>query len=225
MKDNGLIEFRWHGRGGQGAKTACLLLADAAFASGKYVQGFPEYGPERMGAPITAYNRISDAPCTIHSNIYEPDYVVVVDESLLSSVDVTAGLSPKGAIVINSPRAAGGSAAPAAGLFRRGVRHRRPEDLRGAPGGLLSQHPHALRDCTGQPRAGARALYRGYGGILPPQIRHQAPGHPGQYELSHPIHEGGAGRMSIHAKDINEHTPWQEMTPGGEIYEGGTARA
>ena len=101
-----MTEIRWHGRGGQGAKTACLLLADAAFASGKYVQGFPEYGPERMGAPITAYNRISDTPCTIHSNIYEPDYVVVVDESLLASVDVTAGLKPEGAIVINSPHPA-----------------------------------------------------------------------------------------------------------------------
>ena len=86
---------------------ACLLLADAAFSSGKYVQGFPEYGPERMGAPITAYNRISDVPCTIHSNIYQPDYVVVVDESLLSSVDVTAGLSPEGAVLINSPKAPG----------------------------------------------------------------------------------------------------------------------
>ena len=101
-----MTEIRWHGRGGQGAKTACLLLADAAFASGKYVQGFPEYGPERMGAPITAYNRISDEPCTIHSNIYAPDYVVVVDDSLLASVDVTAGLSPEGAIVINSRRPA-----------------------------------------------------------------------------------------------------------------------
>ena len=101
-----MTEIRWHGRGGQGAKTACLLLADAAFASGKYVQGFPEYGPERMGAPITAYNRISDQPCTIHSNIYNPDYVVVVDESLLSTVDVTAGLNPEGAIVINSRRPA-----------------------------------------------------------------------------------------------------------------------
>lgn len=97
-----MIEIRWHGRGGQGAKTACLLLADAAFASGKHVQGFPEYGPERMGAPITAYNRISDTPCTIHSNIYQPDFVVVVDDSLLSTVAVTAGLNPEGAIVINS---------------------------------------------------------------------------------------------------------------------------
>ena len=100
-----MTEIRWHGRGGQDAKTACLLLADAAFASGKYVQGFPEYGPERMGAPITAYNRISDAPCTVHSNIYKPNYVVVVDETLLRAVDVTAGLDPQGAIVINSPRA------------------------------------------------------------------------------------------------------------------------
>ena len=100
-----MVEIRWHGRGGQGAKTACLLLADAAFASGKYVQGFPEYGPERMGAPITAYNRISDEPCTIHSNIYEPNYVVVVDETLLTSVDVTAGLDPAGAIVVNTAQA------------------------------------------------------------------------------------------------------------------------
>lgn len=99
-----LIEIRWHGRGGQGAKTASLLLADAAFNTGKYIQGFPEYGPERMGAPITAYNRISDKPITIHSNIYEPDYVVVVDDSLLESVDVTAGLKKTGAIVINTTK-------------------------------------------------------------------------------------------------------------------------
>lgn len=102
MKDT--IEIRWHGRGGQGAKTAALLLADVAFQTGKYVQGFPEYGPERMGAPITAYNRISSAPITVHSNIYEPDYVAVVDESLLESIDVTNGLNPEGAIIINSER-------------------------------------------------------------------------------------------------------------------------
>ena len=101
---NELIEIRWHGRGGQGAKTASLLLADAAFNTGKYIQGFPEYGPERMGAPITAYNRISTKPITIHSNIYEPDYVVVVDDTLLESVDVIAGLKPTGAIVINTTK-------------------------------------------------------------------------------------------------------------------------
>ena len=103
---NNLIEIRWHGRGGQGAKTASLLLADAAFNTGKYIQGFPEYGPERMGAPITAYNRISDKPITIHSNIYEPDYVVVVDDTLLASVPVTAGLKKEGAIVINTTKSA-----------------------------------------------------------------------------------------------------------------------
>ena len=97
MKD--IVEIRWHGRGGQGAKTASLLLADDAFNTGKYVQGFPEYGPERMGAPITAYNRISSERSTVHSNIYFPDYVVVVDETLLSAVDVTAGLKKEGAIV------------------------------------------------------------------------------------------------------------------------------
>lgn len=98
------VEIRWHGRGGQGAKTACLLLADAAFSSGKYVQGFPEYGPERMGAPITAYNRISDTRCTVHSNIYDPDFVVVVDETLIETVDVTQGLNPEGAIIVNTPK-------------------------------------------------------------------------------------------------------------------------
>ena len=99
-----MLEIRWHGRGGQGAKTASLLLADAAFNTGKYIQGFPEYGPERMGAPITAYNRISDNPITIHSNIYEPDYVVVVDDTLLEVVDVTAGLKEEGGIVINTTK-------------------------------------------------------------------------------------------------------------------------
>ena len=99
-----MIEIRWHGRGGQGAKTASLLLADAAFNTGKYIQGFPEYGPERMGAPITAYNRISTSPIRIHSNIYEPDYVVVVDDSLLESVPVTAGLKETGAIIINTTK-------------------------------------------------------------------------------------------------------------------------
>lgn len=98
------VEIRWHGRGGQGAKTAALLLADVAFKTGKYVQGFPEYGPERMGAPITAYNRISEKPITIHSNIYSPDYVVVVDDGLLESIDVTQGLKKEGAVIVNTQR-------------------------------------------------------------------------------------------------------------------------
>ncbi len=100
------LEIRWHGRGGQGAKTAALLLADVAFKTGQYVQGFPEYGPERMGAPITAYNRISKEVIRVHSNIYTPDLVVVVDETLLHSVDVTAGLKEEGAIIVNTPKSA-----------------------------------------------------------------------------------------------------------------------
>lgn len=103
MAISDMVEIRWHGRGGQGAKMACLLLAEVAGLQGKFVQGFPEYGPERMGAPITAYNRICEKRCTIHSNIYYPNYVAVLDEGLLDSVDVTAGLKEGGAIIINTP--------------------------------------------------------------------------------------------------------------------------
>ncbi len=101
---NNMVEIRWHGRGGQGAKTAALLLADVAFKTGRFVQGFPEYGPERMGAPITAFNRISENRIRVHSNIYDPDYVVVVDETLLHAVDVTNGLKKDGAILVNTSR-------------------------------------------------------------------------------------------------------------------------
>lgn len=99
---NDLLEIRWHGRGGQGVKTVALLLADVLFYSGKYVQGFPEYGPERMGAPVTAYNRISNDKIRVHSNIYEPGYVAVVDHSLIRSANVTKGLKKDGAILINT---------------------------------------------------------------------------------------------------------------------------
>ena len=99
-----VVEIRWHARGGQGAKTACELLAEAAFNTGKYVQGFPEYGPERMGAPVAAYNRISDEKIRIHSNIYEPDFAVVLDETLIEGVDLTAGLKESGAIIVNTSR-------------------------------------------------------------------------------------------------------------------------
>jgi pyruvate ferredoxin oxidoreductase gamma subunit len=106
VKMNQSLEIRWHGRGGQGAKTAALLLADVAFKTGAHVQGFPEYGPERMGAPITAYNRISSDVIRVHSNIYTPDLVVVVDETLLHSVDVTAGLKEDGALIVNTAQSA-----------------------------------------------------------------------------------------------------------------------
>jgi len=101
-----VIEIRWHGRGGQGAKTAALLFAEAALATGKYVQGFPEYGPERMGAPVLAFNRLSDKQITIHCGITNPDFVVVLDPTLLNTVDVISGLSEKGSIIVNTEKTA-----------------------------------------------------------------------------------------------------------------------
>lgn len=97
-----ILEIRWHGRGGQGAKTAALLLAEAAAAAGKYVQAFPEYGPERMGAPVVSYNRISTEPITLHSAVREPDYVAVLDPTFIGSVDFTAGMPAGGILIINS---------------------------------------------------------------------------------------------------------------------------
>lgn len=106
MGNNNVIEIRWHGRGGQGAKTAALLFADAALSEGKNIQAFPEYGPERMGAPVQSFNRISDEPITLHCAISNPRYVVVLDPTLLSSVDVLAGVPDDGMIVINTGKAA-----------------------------------------------------------------------------------------------------------------------
>ncbi len=97
-----LVEIRWHARGGQGAKTASTLLAESALSAGKYVQGFPEYGPERMGAPILAFNRIGDEPITIHSNVDNPDVVMVLDPSLIGPVNVAEGLKEGGVIVVNT---------------------------------------------------------------------------------------------------------------------------
>ena len=98
-----MIEFRWHGRGGQGAWTASELLARTALDEGKYIQSFPEFGPERMGAPVTAFTRISAEPIRLHCAIYDPDVVVVLDDTLLKSVPVTAGLNPDdGVLIINS---------------------------------------------------------------------------------------------------------------------------
>lgn len=101
---NLLIEVRWHGRGGQGIVTVSRLLAHAALLDGKYVQAFPEFGPERRGAPVTGYTRISDEPISIHSHIYNPDIVVIVDPTLLDKIDVTKGLAMDGTVVANSER-------------------------------------------------------------------------------------------------------------------------
>ncbi|MFH1282696.1 MAG: 2-oxoacid:acceptor oxidoreductase family protein [bacterium] len=101
-----VLEIRWHGRGGQGAKTAALLLADAVLSIGKHVQAFPEYGPERMGAPVQSYNRISDKPILLHCGITSPDIVVVLDPSLTDVVDVVQGLKPNGMILVNTEKTA-----------------------------------------------------------------------------------------------------------------------
>lgn len=100
LKD--ILEFRWHGRGGQGSWTASEVLAKAAIYEGKYIQSFPEFGPERMGAPVTAFTRISNKPIRIHCAVYEPDVVVVLDPTLLKTVPVTSGVSEQGTIIINS---------------------------------------------------------------------------------------------------------------------------
>jgi 2-oxoacid:acceptor oxidoreductase gamma subunit (pyruvate/2-ketoisovalerate family) len=98
-----MLEFRWHGRGGQGAWTASELLARTAIAEGKYIQSFPEFGPERMGAPVTAFTRISTEPIRIHCSVYDPDVVVVLDPTLLKAVPVTAGItSDEDIIIVNS---------------------------------------------------------------------------------------------------------------------------
>ena len=97
-----LVEFRWHGRGGQGSWTASELLARTALYEGKYIQSFPEFGPERMGAPVTAFTRISTEPIRIHCAVYEPDVVVVLDPTLLKTVPVASGIDKDGVFIINS---------------------------------------------------------------------------------------------------------------------------
>jgi len=99
----GITEIRWHGRGGQGVKTAALLFADAAMGEGLFIQAFPEYGPERMGAPVAAFNRLSDKPITIHCSVTNPGIVVVLDPTLMGKIDVAAGLQKNGKLIINSP--------------------------------------------------------------------------------------------------------------------------
>ena len=98
-----MIEIRWHGRGGQGTKSAVLWFADIVFKKEKYVQGFPEYGPERTGAPLTAYNRLSDKKIKIHSNIYNPDYIIIVDETQIDN-SVIKGIKENTIIIANSEK-------------------------------------------------------------------------------------------------------------------------
>jgi len=99
-----LKEFRWHGRGGQGAWTASELLARAAIHEGKYIQSFPEFGPERMGAPVKAYTRISGEPIRLHCAVYNPQVAAVMDPTLLATVPVTKGLGKTGILIVNTSK-------------------------------------------------------------------------------------------------------------------------
>jgi len=112
-----LTEIRWHGRGGQGAKTAATMVAEAALDEGKHSQGFPEYGPERMGAPIRGYTRIAGEPIRLHCPITAPDVIVVLDASLLATEPIGEGLKEEGAIIVNTQES------PAAIRKRLGIQH------------------------------------------------------------------------------------------------------
>lgn len=99
-----VFEIRFHGRGGQGAKSAALILASAAILGGKHVQAFPDYGPERTGAPIRSYTRISDKPIKVHCGVKNPEVVAVIDETLLEVANVTDGLGKEGTLIVNTSR-------------------------------------------------------------------------------------------------------------------------
>jgi 2-oxoacid:acceptor oxidoreductase gamma subunit (pyruvate/2-ketoisovalerate family) len=99
-----LIEVRFHGRGGQGAVTSARILAIAADKEGKHSQAFPAFGPERRGAPVQAFTRIDDRPITLRTLVYEPDYIVVLDPSLLRCVDVSVGLKKNGMVFVNGKK-------------------------------------------------------------------------------------------------------------------------
>ena len=98
------VEIRWHGRGGQGTVTAAKLLADACLSGGRYVQAFPEYGPERAGAPLRAYNRVSSKELRMHCPVLRPQIVSVVDATLIDSINVTEGATKDAIFVVNSSK-------------------------------------------------------------------------------------------------------------------------
>jgi len=100
--ESGVTEIRWHARGGQGAKTAATFLAESAIDVGLFAQGFPEYGPERMGAPVRAFNRIGRKPLRIKAPVKHPDIVVLMDETLLDTVDITEGTTEKSVFLVNT---------------------------------------------------------------------------------------------------------------------------
>jgi len=99
-----MVEIRWHGRGGQGTVTAAKVFADACLSGGRYVQAFPEYGPERSGAPLRAYNRVSSKELRMHCPVLKPNIVVVVDATLLDGINVADGVPDDAAFIVNSSK-------------------------------------------------------------------------------------------------------------------------
>ena len=192
------VEIRWHGRGGQGAKTACLLLADAAFNSGKQVQGFPEYGPERMGAPITAYNRISEggSGSSVHSNIYNPDFVVVVDE--------TSGCYRRSFRKRRNHRQQQEepcrSQKTAPRIQRQGLHSRRRVHLTGDPRQKYPEHADAGSSRRGKPCHRQRQISRRYGRLPSSQVRFQAAGRRRKHEGAENVYEAAEGRLRQQVK-------------------------
>src|SRR5512139_2673340 len=102
VAEPGMTEIRWHARGGQGAVTAAKMVAELALGQGKYFQAFPEYGPERSGAPIVAFTRVSDQPIQVYSGIEHPQVIIVLDASLFAATDITKGAPEDAVILVNS---------------------------------------------------------------------------------------------------------------------------
>ncbi len=189
-----MIEIRWHGRGGQGAVTSVEMMALAAIEAGKYAQGFPAFGPERRGAPVMAFNRVSDKPIKIRSGIYRPDVVVVLDPSLVSLVPVTDGLKPDGTLIVNTSKTA--AEIRKAPQLQGEARHRRCHAHRpGGARGSHCEHDHAGRRPQGDGRP-----ENGFHEVAP-----RAPFRPGGGE-EHVRHEAGLQRSQagksrvIHAR-------------------------
>lgn len=164
VKDE-LLEIRWHGRGGQGVVTAGKLLAHAALDAGLYFQAFPDYGPERMGAPIRAFTRLSDTPIHVHSQITEPNVVVILDPTVLGPVDVTEGLDEDGVLVVNT------EASPAE--IREKLDWRTGKVFTVDASGIALKHMN--REVTNTPMLGALSAAIEVVGLeeLEEQIRHQ----------------------------------------------------
>lgn len=226
-----MIEIRWHGRGGQGVVTAARLLAEAAMEAGYFIQAFPDYGPERSGAPIRAFTRLSRSPISIHSQVQTPDMVIVLDDTLLGNPSLLEGLKPEGWLVVNSARS--------------------PEQVRQQAGGysgrlaLLDATRIALevlkRNLPNTPLLGALARLTGLFPLedLTRHVRHHLAAKFGEEVVRanlEAVRRGFeevwidpgrimSGERPIEAVQIGMALPWFELPRGGLILDAGNAIA